>query len=261
MLIWPRSLHLGWLTSSALIHLNAYVRPIGWGLGSFLFALLLSAIFATVVATFHQHRMLSSAVAAIAWALFTVGKEIPVGADDARVGVDALAGLSLTEELIAVLIGSTVLYATLVDRVADPPSLPPPSQPPRQSIRQSHPPAALPTAQPAVPAITPAVVRVGVGVVAQRADGRILNDVMPVDGKHYITIFMLVRVPEGQEPQNLEPHKCAGWQWILWDELEALPQDRLFIPIVSLLGLGYRPQKQYRNSCCFCCCGGCSCCS
>ena len=227
-------------------------------------------------------------------------------------GVDALAGLSLTEELIAVLIGSMVLYATLVDRVADPPSLPPPSQPPRQSIRQSHPPAALPTAQPAVPAITPAVVRVGVGVVAQRADGRILmgerlgshgankfafpgghleigeawretacreleeetgiiahevvhvattNDVMPVDGKHYITIFMLVRVPEGQEPQNLEPHKCAGWQWILWDELEALPQDRLFIPIVSLLGLGYRPQKQYRNSCCFCCCGGCSCCS
>ena len=26
-------------------------------------------------------------------------------------------------------------------------------------------------------------------------------------------------VPEGVEPENLEPDKCGGWEWATWDEV------------------------------------------
>ena len=62
------------------------------------------------------------------------------------------------------------------------------------------------------------------------------NDVMDADGKHYVTIFMLAEAPEGAEPQNLEPHKCKGWSWVPYAELRALPAERLFVPLINLLG-------------------------
>ena len=37
---------------------------------------------------------------------------------------------------------------------------------------------------------------------------------MDADGKHYITIFMLVQLPKSAAPKNLEPKKCAGWRWV-----------------------------------------------
>ena len=42
--------------------------------------------------------------------------------------------------------------------------------------------------------------------------------------------------PEDAEPQNLEPHKCKGWSWVSYAELRALPAERLFVPLITLLG-------------------------
>ena len=70
------------------------------------------------------------------------------------------------------------------------------------------------------------------------------NDVMSADGKHYVTIFMLVRLPADAAPRNLEPHKCVGWNWVTWDELKALPAAKLFVPVISLLAAEYRPPKE-----------------
>ena len=64
------------------------------------------------------------------------------------------------------------------------------------------------------------------------------NDMMPDDGKHYITIFMLAEAPDGHELQNLEPHKCVGWEWRTWESLQAEPKERLFVPLVNLLSGG-----------------------
>lgn len=68
------------------------------------------------------------------------------------------------------------------------------------------------------------------------------NDVMAAEGKHYVTLFMLARLPEGAVAQNLEPHKNAGWEWRTWAELQAAPADELFIPMRNLLRSGYAPQ-------------------
>ena len=61
------------------------------------------------------------------------------------------------------------------------------------------------------------------------------NDPMPADAKHYITIFMLAAAPENLEPQNLEPHKCKGWVWMSWQELKALPKEKLFVSLSHFL--------------------------
>jgi len=62
------------------------------------------------------------------------------------------------------------------------------------------------------------------------------NEVYPVRGTHYVTLFMICDLALG-EPANLEPDKCEGWQWFSWDEL---PQP-LFFPLENLLKTGFRP--------------------
>jgi 8-oxo-dGTP diphosphatase len=54
-----------------------------------------------------------------------------------------------------------------------------------------------------------------------RPDWFITNDIMPQYGKHYIAIFMVADWVSG-EPVNMEPHKCEGWQWITFEELQTL---------------------------------------
>jgi len=61
-------------------------------------------------------------------------------------------------------------------------------------------------------------------------------DVMPVAGRHYVTLFMLADGVTG-DPQRLEPQKCDGWSWHDWD---ALPEP-LFAPLASLHRSGWRP--------------------
>lgn len=43
------------------------------------------------------------------------------------------------------------------------------------------------------------------------------------ESKHYITIFMIGKCIEkvnNDTPQNMEPHKCKGWQSFSWGELK-----------------------------------------
>lgn len=51
----------------------------------------------------------------------------------------------------------------------------------------------------------------------------VTNDIMPQYNKHYITIFMVADWIEG-EPVNMEPHKCEGWDWSSYAELNDLAQ-------------------------------------
>lgn len=38
--------------------------------------------------------------------------------------------------------------------------------------------------------------------------------------KHYVTIIMHgVVSATSAHLENCEPHKCAGWEWVLWSEL------------------------------------------
>lgn len=74
------------------------------------------------------------------------------------------------------------------------------------------------------------------------------NDVMPADGKHYITLFMVcVRDNDTDLPQVLEPEKCEGWQWVSWEEFltwvnrecgaqpDEVLERKLFIPLLNLV--------------------------
>jgi 8-oxo-dGTP diphosphatase len=57
-----------------------------------------------------------------------------------------------------------------------------------------------------------------------------IDDIFPENNSHYITIFMIAEVLNG-EPQNLEPDRCEGWDWF---DLHALPEN-LFRPLQSLI--------------------------
>lgn len=58
----------------------------------------------------------------------------------------------------------------------------------------------------------------------------VTNDVMPGDGKHYVTIFVEAEYAGG-EVRILEPHKTTEVQWC---ELESLPEP-LFIPLENFV--------------------------
>lgn len=52
----------------------------------------------------------------------------------------------------------------------------------------------------------------------------VTNDIMPECNKHYITIFMVADWVSG-EPQNTEPDKCEGWEWVSYDKLLLMSQN------------------------------------
>lgn len=40
------------------------------------------------------------------------------------------------------------------------------------------------------------------------------------DKKHYVTVFMVCeRLNQEDEPENREPEKCGGWEWVDWESL------------------------------------------
>lgn len=73
----------------------------------------------------------------------------------------------------------------------------------------------------------------------QRKEFLVTNDIMPQYGKHYITIFMVADWIEG-EPENMEPHKCDGWDWVSFDELVSISKNSQcadWIPIERITAL------------------------
>ena len=68
------------------------------------------------------------------------------------------------------------------------------------------------------------------------ARGPFTDDLFPDEGRHYVTLFLVTDVAQG-EPIVREPDKCAEWRWVEWD---AMPEP-LFLPIRNLKAQGYRP--------------------
>ncbi|XP_022156539.1 nudix hydrolase 1-like [Momordica charantia] len=62
-----------------------------------------------------------------------------------------------------------------------------------------------------------------------------LNDPKP---SHYVTIFMRADLSDAQQqPQNLEPSKCGGWDWYDWSHLP----NPLFWPLDKMVRSGFNP--------------------
>ncbi len=57
------------------------------------------------------------------------------------------------------------------------------------------------------------------------------NDVFIDEGKHYVTLWALARLPDddSQVARNLEPEKCDGWEWHSWTQI---PKPH-FLPLAN----------------------------
>ena len=71
--------------------------------------------------------------------------------------------------------------------------------------------------------------------------GHVTNDIMKSENKHYVTIFMMGECDDtSSRPENLEPHKCEGWDSYSWEMLKEIAmneksQFRLFGPLQKLV--------------------------
>ena len=62
------------------------------------------------------------------------------------------------------------------------------------------------------------------------------NDIHPKEKTHYVTLFFTSDYDSGKV-KNMEPEKCEGWEWVLWNKLP----HPLFLPIKNLLAQKYNP--------------------
>jgi 8-oxo-dGTP diphosphatase len=62
------------------------------------------------------------------------------------------------------------------------------------------------------------------------------NDMFEKENKHYITIFVKSKNPEGIV-KVIEPDKCMEWGWFSWDNL---PKP-LFLPLKNLKKTDFNP--------------------
>lgn len=56
------------------------------------------------------------------------------------------------------------------------------------------------------------------------------NDIFASERKHFVTLWALAKLEDDQEPLNLEPQKCDGWEWHRWVDI---PQPH-FLPLANL---------------------------
>jgi alpha-1,3-mannosyltransferase len=63
-------------------------------------------------------------------------------------------------------------------------------------------------------------------------DPRLDGDV----NKHFVTMLFKAIIPDNAVIQNLEPHKCEGWEWTTYEQLiEYESEGRLFVPMMHIL--------------------------
>ena len=92
----PRSLHCGWVTAASLVNLNAYVGKAAFGPNIALAVAGMSLFAGALLAEAYTRSGLPVAACAIAWALFSVSKGLPVGADAEVVGQANLDKLAVS---------------------------------------------------------------------------------------------------------------------------------------------------------------------
>jgi 8-oxo-dGTP diphosphatase len=49
----------------------------------------------------------------------------------------------------------------------------------------------------------------------------VVNTVFHREGKHYVCVFVIADMPNGQEAQVIESEKCERWGWFPWNRLPA----------------------------------------
>lgn len=69
--------------------------------------------------------------------------------------------------------------------------------------------------------------------------GPFTNDIFKEEGKHYVTLFVIVDYDYG-DVKVMEPDKCEEWGWFEWDK----PPQPLFISSQNLIKQGYNPFKE-----------------
>ncbi|XP_071794865.1 nucleotide triphosphate diphosphatase NUDT15-like [Asterias amurensis] len=69
----------------------------------------------------------------------------------------------------------------------------------------------------------------------------VINAVSVEDNYHYVVIFMEAEIDMTyqEEPVNMEPHKCEGWEWWDWDKFPSA--QKLFCPLRVFRETGYNP--------------------
>lgn len=68
------------------------------------------------------------------------------------------------------------------------------------------------------------------------ARGPYTVDLFPVEGKHYVTLYLVADAPDSGEAE-LREDKCARWAWFPWDRLP----HPLFPGIEDLGRMGFDP--------------------
>ena len=65
---------------------------------------------------------------------------------------------------------------------------------------------------------------------------------------HYITIFVQVIIPQSQDdrPENSEPDKCEGWEWMKWEDIALRKDDELFTGLRNVVRRGFNPFGQWK---------------
>jgi hypothetical protein len=96
-LLWPRSLHLGWLLAATLVNANGWVGHAAAGLTAALAVSACSLAAAAAAVTGLLYEGMPAAACSLAWALFACSRGHPTGIDAEAVGPVAMAGLALAQ--------------------------------------------------------------------------------------------------------------------------------------------------------------------
>lgn len=111
LIVYPRSLHTGWVTAASLVNLNAWAGMEAIGTARSFSVAVLSLFGAAELAARYAAAGLRCAAGAIAWALFGVSRGTPNGRDAIALGQPALDGLKLSAAAMAVLCTLLLLLA------------------------------------------------------------------------------------------------------------------------------------------------------
>lgn len=118
IVVFPRSLHLGWATAATLVNLNGYVG-VSFGPLSAFIAALVSVAVALFAGTLYVSCGLNAAAGAVTWALVACGTGRPSGPNVQALGPAAISSLQWIELLAAVFLSFAMLNNFRTRSVSD----------------------------------------------------------------------------------------------------------------------------------------------
>ena len=81
------------------------------------------------------------------------------------------------------------------------------------------------------------------GLVVQNAYQAVVTNCVRVDHNyHYLVSFVVAEVADTTcEPSNLEPDKCAGWQWVPWVGSPIWESEPIFYALEDVRATSFTP--------------------